>query len=160
MSVGEGVVFVVVGLGYAVITGALAWRAWNTLREARGSVGWPTVDGVILRADVVHDMLDSGRYQRRVYVPSVQYEYHVRGERFVNDAVAVSRPEHRDFAPIEALVRPYAKGKRVRVHVHPERPQRATLMPGAQPHDQRRMLGWLAHVGVGLAMAALGTLWL
>lgn len=156
MSVGEGVVFVVVGLAYAVITGALAVGAWATVRRARASSGWPTVDGIILRTDVVHDISHSGRYQKRVYIPSVQYEYTVRGERFVSDAVAISRPQHRDYAPIEAIVRPYRAGKKVAVHVDPEQPRRVTLLTGAQPHDWRRLTGWLVHVGIGLAMAGFG----
>lgn len=159
MGVGEGIVFVVVGLGYVVIMGSLGWRAWRTLQLAHDSAGWPTVDGTIVSANVVHDIVRSGRYQRRVYIPSVQYSYCVRGERFVSDAVAVSRPEDPAFAPIEALVRPYRAGARVTVHVHPERPERATLLSGARPQDQRRVLGYLAHVALGVALIALGVAW-
>ncbi len=158
MGVGEGIVFFVVGLGYALITGVVAWRAFGTVRVARASVDWPSVDGVIVQADVVHDFVRSGRYQRRVWVPSVRYEYQVDGERFVHDAVEVSRPEHREVAPIDAIVRPFRVGARVAVYVDPDRPQRATLVTGVQGRDRRRLAGWLLHVGLGLALAGLGVL--
>lgn len=101
-------------------------------------------------------MVGSGRYQRRMYVPSVQYAYEVRGERFVSDVVAVSRVEHRDYAPIEALMRPFSQGAKVSVHVDPTNPLRATPLTGARTHHWRARWGWVAYAALGFVLVGFG----
>ncbi|MBP7775634.1 MAG: DUF3592 domain-containing protein [Acidobacteria bacterium] len=103
----------------------------NTL-EARASLSWPTVEGVILRASVVRELTSSsgGSAAGTLWRPVVAYEYVVGGTRSEGERIAFGEYATGESADAEAVVARYPAGASVEVHYDPEVPGRAVLEPG------------------------------
>ena len=135
--------------GYAVIQFG---RALLALR-------WPTVEGEIVDARVIQPWGPNDRYDLE---SSVSYRYHVAGQPYSGNRVRFGQLTPNSWIPArnfpraaDALRRRYPRGKQVRVHYNPRRPDRSVLylMPDFRV--------WVALVvGLYLAFAAVhGGLW-
>lgn len=92
---------------------------------------WPSVDGEIIDARLVH----SGGGQSRDYVDStVRYQYHVAGQSYSSSRVRFGRlaptswiPARDHPASAAALAQRYPRGKEVRVRYNPRHPESSIL---------------------------------
>lgn len=139
---------VILASGFFIVVGVQATRL------ARESVGWPSVDGEIVRSHVVKELDTSSGPRSATYRPSISYRYRVGDTEFTGERVALGEYATADQADADAVVQRYPAGRRLPVHYRPEAPGTAVLEVGA------RGAAWLyAALGSVFLIAGLVLAW-
>ncbi|RMG42912.1 MAG: DUF3592 domain-containing protein, partial [Acidobacteria bacterium] len=137
------VVLALVGL----LGAALALTGARAAQRARATAHWPRTPGIVLDSRIETDR------HRDAYYPRVEYEYTVRGRRFVGQRVFLHElGSSYDWA--RSVVARYPRGASVQVAYDPEDPSRAVLEPGRPGGSLVLLLG-----GIALALFGAGFLW-
>lgn len=99
----------------------------NTLRTARASKKWPTVQGTITSSGtVLMNTLQGGP----ATAASVKYEYEVEGKKYSADRISMGQYGTGGGGHAKAEAAKYPEGKTVEVHYDPQNPSQAVLEPG------------------------------
>lgn len=121
---------IAIGLG-----GAVQFVALRRLKSA--SMRWPTVNGTIIRSEVVEEMREvhdnerTGIRRELRYRPAVRYSYHVGEKDFSGDVLQWGWSAiYSNSEQPRAIVAKYPNGVIVPVHYDPADPQNAVLEPG------------------------------
>lgn len=143
--------------GWIALMGAgLLFVHGRTLRDAAASASWPATDGVMLKSDVVRHVR-RGRSTTVVYRADLLFRYAVGGRTYESSCLAIGHSaEYGDPTPARGQVGQYPVGRTVRVHYHPDDPERGCLVHGlrvAGAGPWRALWGGVLLVGVGLALA-------
>lgn len=135
-------ILLAVGIGTAVVYGPyMVWRAY----DARS---WPTVEGVVTRAELVETRKSGDRAWR----PEVEVRYAAQGRDHTTDSIWVGGARSfRDHARAQDVLARFPLGGQVPVSVNPDDPADSVLDTG----DVWR--AWLT-VGFGLVLIAAGLL--
>lgn len=121
----------------------LAGWAWSDLRQAQDAHNWPTTSGRILRRST-----DDAHFRgRNSWLPLLWYRYTVEGTRYEGKRLSF-RTYWTPKAAMHAAYH-YDQGQTVKVHYHPEAPERSVLEleTGEGPH---------AGLVLGIIIALLG----
>lgn len=129
---------VVVALGVALL---LFGR--KEVAEAKASLAWPSVPGVVreskvaAKADDIGRSASSGRWTkdstpRYVYQAAVAYEYEVNGKKYSGTRIAVGDLWRGDRSVVVEIVGRYPCGCSVSVFHDPENPSACVLEPGVR----------------------------
>lgn len=127
----------------------------QTARVAQESHGWPSVEGEVVRSEIVEDV-SSARTGRgtRTYRPVIRYRYRVGEAVLEGDRVALGEYSTESRADAEVVLQRYPAGRRLPVYVRPGAPDTAVLEPGSHG------LPWFyAAVGVVFLLAGLVLAW-
>jgi hypothetical protein len=123
-----GVLIAVGVLG--IIAAVFLIRALASIRRARASRAWPSITGTILSSNVV-----AGRRPGRngvSYHPSVMYEYHVNGQRYMGNRISFGAQVGTGISSwAQNKLAQYPVGASVAVHYNPLNPADAVLESGA-----------------------------
>lgn len=111
-----------------IVVAVLMWRGWQ---DRKASPQWPTVEGVITRAELRREYDDPmGEISHNGWLLDVQYEYSVQGERHQGTRVRALPERFYSEEAARAALAPYPVGQRVQVHHDPARPGSSVLVPG------------------------------
>ena len=137
-----GVIFIVAGF-FLVKHGA------KTIEKAKASLSWPSVQGTILKSDVVRK---KNKDKKTMYSADVVFEYMVAGESYESNKVRVSTgtSSSSDSAKAHKITKKYRKGKSVSVYHDPDAPEYAVLEPGVFLESKILWYVGLAFLGVGV----------
>jgi hypothetical protein len=103
----------------------------QTTRLARESHGWPSVDGEIVKSDIVEETSSARTGRGTVtYRPTIRYRYRVGDADYTGERVALGEYATEDRAAAEGVVRQYPTGRRLPVHYRPRAPDVAVLEVG------------------------------
>jgi hypothetical protein len=119
------------------------------LDQARASVQWPKVPGVITRSVLA---TSRSKKKKTMYSFDVEYRYEVAGEELVcNNVYFGGDFSSSSSAGANEVVRRYPVGAKVDVAYDPNNPVNAVLEPGAH---------WQSYIlyGIGLAFLVVGVL--
>lgn len=114
-----------VGVG-VIIFGIVEWQ------RARSAENWPTVEGVVVSAEIERHRStrsDGSRSNRR-YSPDITYRYQIYGDVYENDRVMFAQYSSNTERGIRPIVDRYPEGSRVTVYYHPRKPELSVLEPG------------------------------
>ena len=117
-----------------LISAFVVYAGVQNTRLAAESSGWPSVEGEIVRSDVVEERTQSQSRagdDRRVYRGAVRYRYRVDGTDYEGDRVSLGEYATENRADAEAVTRRYPLGRRVPVHYRPGAPDASLLEPGS-----------------------------
>jgi len=128
------VILLTVTLG-GVVLSVWGWKALAKSREARS---WPTTGGVITESRRQSESND--------LLPHIAFEYEFDGRQYSR---VFEFPEGTHPLPefTQSYLDRYPVGKEVLVYCHPQRPEVATLEPGAQGDWMILVLGILMALG-------------
>ncbi|NOX76639.1 MAG: DUF3592 domain-containing protein [Gammaproteobacteria bacterium] len=131
------VILVLVALGGIAIS---AW-GWKTLAKSREARAWPTTTGVIRESQLTSKTND--------LLPHIVFDYQFEGQKYTR---VFEFPEGTHPLPefSQSYLNKYPVGKEVMVYCQPQRPEIATLEPGAQGD-------WMI-LALGILMAVSGAL--
>ena len=146
-----------VGIGFGLFCGWLLIDSFFNYKKAQASIGWPSVNGDLLKVRLWGKRNVGGTMQE-VENLRVSYSYDVRGISHTGSTVAfytLVYPETVDFAQDHPV------NSEVAVYYQPDNPSESVLIPGPKPGSKRYSDLLLAGIGVlisaGIAIAgALG----
>ena len=131
-----------VGFGTALAYGP--WLVWRSYAVR----SWPTVEGVVLRSEVVEARKGGGRAWR----PEVEVRYEVDGRTLSTDEIWVAGPRtFRDKGRALEIAARYPVNATAAVSFHPDDPRDAVL----EPSEVWR--AWLT-IGFGLVLLVAGAI--
>ena len=124
-------------------------HAIKSAETAKASRSWPTVSGIMLKAEVLRPLSTSSRHNFLA-----EYEYQISGKTFIGTRVAPFTISARE--QVLALAETHAVGRKVDVFVNPQDDRDALLVVG--PKDPNKPLGevWLAGLGLLMGAALVG----
>jgi len=146
-------VFTLFGLVLTTIGIAIALRGWSAPNEAKRSLQWPSVDGVIRTSGIEssESRTDDGLGTVRKFTPAVTYTFRVGGAERRRTQIAIGMSNlSGELAEAERVVTRYPVGKHVRVYFDPAS-RMAVLEPGNTKSAN-------TIVGIGLGIAITGGL--
>ena len=122
----------IVGGTFTLVGLAVLVFAWMLRQEARRSQDWPSVTGVVTKNAVRTDARTGtgGSAARARYLPDVEFEYEVDGQRYNGSRFAVLEQPETERAAVLARLEAYPVGEQVEVYYDPADPARALLEPG------------------------------
>ena len=136
------------GGGALLFYSAIAMR-----RMVKAARSWPSVEGTILRST----MGATSGSQGGSWVPVVEYEYEVDGERHESNAIAIGGATGMLKGAAEKTVARYPEGARVQVFFDPAHPKspclerRSTNSPIAFGLGAVTMIAGVAMIGFGIS---------
>ncbi len=133
------VILLVVTLGGVVLS---VW-GWKVLAKSREAGGWPTTTGVIRESQL--------RSKTNDLLPHIVFDYQFEGREYSR---VFEFPEGTHPLPefTQSYLNKYSVGKEVVVYCQPQRPENATLEPGAQGDWMILALGILMAVGGAITL--------
>lgn len=145
-----GLIMIPLGTWMAAVLGV------NTIRTAKESLEWPTVDGVVdsskLETNYVH-----GDNPRTEFRALVKYHYSVAGKPYHSDNVLFGGSNSSTIIDEhQEIVLRYPPGKRVQVHYKPDQPELAVLEPGVFASTFSEVVIGVVIVVVGMICIAGG----
>jgi hypothetical protein len=100
----------------------------RNIRQARSSVtDWPTVQGVVIRAEIITKKRTGSSFAYSV--PVIVYRYEIAGREYESNRVAFGDDPK---GTAEEVVKRYAVGNRVKIHYEKQNPSEAVLEPGVR----------------------------
>lgn len=116
-------------IGFVVLFGALAWRAWHIRQQ---SPQWPYVIGEVTasRAYSQNPHGDDMGTPNHRWQTEVRYRYEVNGERLTGNRLRAFGLNHFSKEDAEAEVAPFPIGLKVKVYYDPAKPGTSVLIPG------------------------------
>lgn len=100
----------------------------KSINQAKASVEWPSVPGIIQSSEVVRKRDSDGD---TMYRAEVLYKYTVNGEILESDQRRIGATSSSSSSKnAYKITRLYPKGSNVTVHYNPEAPEEAVLEPG------------------------------
>jgi len=131
-----------------------------SLQQGKEARRWKTVPGRIIRSSLEEKRADTsyGDGMRRTevgYQPLVEYQYRVGDETLTGQRLSLVEKQFTQKAGQKALEK-YPIGATVQVHYDPEDPQEAVIETGTVVSSLIFMLGGIALVAAGIAIAVLG----
>jgi len=153
-------VIFIMPVAIALIGTFVLWRSVTNILDSFASLGWPTTDGVVVKATVTQESSRTSSQQATstiMYGADVVYEYTVDGRQFAAGRVSFgdfrsSREQH-----AHEVGRRYPQGTKVTVHYSPSDPANAVLEPGFRP---LHVLFVVVGVVFGGGLAFLGWGWI
>ena len=143
------------GLIGGVLVFGIAYPIFNS--DAKGSEGWPTVDGVVTQSEVTSSR-DSAN--DTLYGHDLSYSYSVDGRDYEGDVRYFGQlggaSNIRDLS--DSLVKKYPVGKAVQVSYKPEDPSVACLEPGVAVRSRLALFGGIALLGFAALLGIWGLL--
>ena len=130
-------ILLVAGLGTTLGYGPwLVWRSYSVR-------AWPTVDGVVMRSEVV----EARKGGKRAWRPEVEVRYEIDGRALSTDDIWVAgHRTFRDHARAQEIAARYPVNAVATVSVHPDDPEDAVLDPGEV---------WRAWLTIGFGLVLL-----
>jgi hypothetical protein len=131
-----------------------------SLQQGKEARSWKVVAGRIVRSSLEEKRVDTsyGDGMRRAevgYLPRVEYQYRVGDETLTGQRISLVEKQYTQKSGQKALEK-YPIGATVQVHFNPENPQEAVIETGTVLSSLIFMLGGIALVAVGIAIAILG----
>jgi len=118
--IGFSSIFVIIGV-------VIAFFGFRSMKKARASTGWDTVEGVILDSKLDRsDSSDSGAS----YSADILYEYHLDGAKLNGSRVSFGELSSGDASDASRVLSRYPEGTKVQVYYNPDDPFDAVLEPG------------------------------
>jgi hypothetical protein len=144
----------------AILGAALLFSTYQSQWEAKQSLSWPSIQGVISKnriREYTNDDTNSISYE-----PIVTYSFIVGDKTYTSNHISSNAPWGYAFgtmADAEQFIRQYPIGKQLKVYYNPDNPRRA-LLDRTQPADPgltTYILGWwlLALIPVALLIDLL-----
>ncbi len=126
-----------IAAGVAMIGGCI-WAWWHRVQSAAAAAEWPTADGEIRSAEIVHIPDSDGP---DLYEPRILYRYRAMGGiREGNRLKVGATTQYTERLAAELAIRPYRPGDRVKVFYDPARPDRSVLEPVPSPTGMQQWL--------------------
>jgi hypothetical protein len=141
--------FTLLGLVLTALGVALVLRGQSARKDARRSLRWPSVDGVVLTSGVESSEVpnDDDLGTVRKFTPAVTYSLSIGGAARRGTQIAVGMSNlYSELAEAEQYARRYPVGRRVMVYYDPEGTT-SILEPG-ESKSANTILG----VGLGIAI--------
>lgn len=143
------------GLGiFLMVMGMLS------LQQGKEARSWKVVAGRITRSTLEEKRVDTSygdglRRSEVGYQPQIEYQYRVGDETLTGKRLSLVEKQYTQKAGQKVLEK-YPIGVTVQVHYDPENPQEAVIATGTVLSSFIFMLGGLALVAVGIAIAVSG----
>lgn len=129
------------------------WKALSKLRKASQSRSWPTVEGKVIRSEIVERQTREGK----IYGIGFEYTYQVSGQDFTSEGRFLDEEYGRSWVgDLKDFVDSHPVGKSVDVYYQPDAPATSAIINGVQTRYYIIVLLCLVFVGVGAALMALG----
>lgn len=138
-------VFILAGIGCLVYAIINVQRAW-------ASRSWPTVQGVVLSAEVKRSQTKHGNTTTWSYRAVVRYDFQVDGKPYSGDKISFVDFGSRNASLANTRANRYAAGKTVTVHYDPSNPQICVLEPGFSVFAWMSLIGGFGFLSVGAAL--------
>jgi len=114
----------VLGAGFA------AW-GWMLLADARDTLEWPAVPGLILQSSIVEHEGRTGEDTQ--YSVQIRYRYEVNGTQLTSDRFSLADHSSSRRAEMQAITEHFPAGSMAPVYYDPEAPASTLLRPGPTP---------------------------
>jgi hypothetical protein len=114
-----GIIFLTIGVGTMFL-------GYSWYKDAKATNKWPTVEGVVLSAEVTTHDSDG----TTMYKPVITYKYSVGGKEYSCPKVSFSDYSSSNSDYAYETVNKYPKGTKVTVFYNPQKPYKAILEPG------------------------------
>jgi len=147
---------------FLVIVGLLSLvQGYRTLSEARASLSWPVVEGVVVDANFASKQTTSGSGKSRsvivVYVLNLTYQYHVAGTVYTGTRIGLSEKHIGTQAEARALIAErYPKGAKVTVHYRHDKPEVCLLEPAIPEGTKAQPIVGLILIAAGILLYIYG----
>jgi hypothetical protein len=113
--------------------------------KAKASQDWPSVPGVITRAEVAGD--ETGRYRA-----DVSYTYSVGGRNLVGTRIRASDGEYNVRDGAVQAIQGLAKGQQINVYYDPSNPTYCLIQPGAGFQEYALLVVPAVMLGIALTL--------
>jgi len=123
------VTVMVLPLIFMLAGGVVSYFGARGLLLARESVGWPSVDGVVVASEVSQSRSSKGG---TTYHAEVMYDYEVDQTIYSSNRIGYGDYGSSNPGHARQVVNEYPKGKRVTVFYQQENPEESCLEPGIQ----------------------------
>lgn len=131
---------------FAMLSGSVSGSLLlNIALKARATGAWPSVPGVITRADVDRRAASS-------YYADVSYLYEVGGREFTGHRIRTSDFGYNSRDAVVQTMQGLAPGQRVAVHFDPGDPAQSVLQPGAGSQEYMLLVVPAVVLTTGIAM--------
>jgi hypothetical protein len=127
----------------------LVLLALRNARKGLAARSWLRVPGSIVRSFVLVHTDNEGTG----YVPTVEYEYNVEGNKYSGTRLRYGQTGSSNRAQAERLIRPYQEGASVEVFANADRPSEAVLVPGTSWGNVAIALAGVAFLSAGFMLA-------
>ena len=131
-----------------------------SLQQGKEARSWKVVAGRVVRSSLEEKRVDTSygdgiRRTESGFVPQVEYQYRVGDETLTGQRISLVEKQYTQKSGQKTLEK-YPIGATVQVHYDPENPQEAVIETGTVLSSLIFMLGGLALVAVGIAIAVSG----
>ena len=92
-----------------------------------GNETWPTVEGKILKSEVVQQYFFLQQYS---YEPRIHYSYSVEGKTYESDSISMRFLSSKSADTVQEVVGNYPAGSQATVYYNPDDPEESVLIPG------------------------------
>ena len=97
--------------------------SYNTTRLAKAVQNWPSVDGVVIKSEVVELHSDDNT----TYKPKLTYQYQVGNKTYTNDRLEIVNIGYSFKSDAETLIKAHPVDSKVTVYYDPEEPGESLL---------------------------------
>jgi hypothetical protein len=127
-----------------LLAGVFVWYLGNDLRLQMESAAWPSVQGRIVRSELVSRMTTGSGMSSQTQSAEVGYEYEVDGQVLKSFRVTYGLGEH-DIEDSRALLKRFPVGQDVAVYCRPGDARASLLIPGMHPgcYSTIALLVWI-----------------
>jgi hypothetical protein len=134
-----------------IIFGIVEWQ------RAKAAENWPTVDGVVVSAEIKwhRSTRSDGSRSNRSYSPDITYRYQIYGDVYENNRVMFAQHSSNTESGIRPILDRYPEGSRVTVCYHPRKPELSVLEPGMTMGNY-----FIPLFGIVWLLGSLGFYWL
>ena len=134
---GNGLILIAALLVFGLVFGGFGLYRYNMGRD---SASWPSEKGKITYSHARPHQKKSGN----VYMPSVRYNYTVKGKHYVGSRISASDEYQKTFGGAQDILRPYPVGQTVSVYYDPSDPATSLIEKGITANVYVMMGGAIA----------------